>query len=116
MDRRRARMQGLLLTPFALGVLLFAAPVAAQDAGSRPDRVVDGVHHWSEVAIDASGLDHTPPAPDENREFAEQLGPGRSARAMAIVHIAIFEALNAIDGRYQSYAGIPGVRIPASAK
>ena len=46
--------------------------------------------HWNEVAIDASGLDHTPVAPGENRVFGEQLGPGRSSRAMAIVHIAIF--------------------------
>ena len=37
--------------------------------------------------------------------FGEQLGPGRSSRAMAIVHIAIFEAMNAIDRRFESYAG-----------
>ena len=36
-----------------------------------------------------------------DRVFGEQLGPGRSSRAMAIVHIAIFEAVNAIDGRYR---------------
>ena len=34
-------------------------------------------------------------------------GRGRAARAMAIVHIAIFEAVNAIDGGYQSYIGLP---------
>jgi hypothetical protein len=62
-----------------------------------------GLRHWNQIAIDASGLDHTPVAPNENRVFGEQLGPGRSSRAMAIVHIAIFDAVNAIVGGYRSY-------------
>ena len=56
------------------------------------------VRRWNEIAIDASGLDHTPVAPGENRVFGEQFGPGRASRAMAIVHIAIFDAVNAIAG------------------
>ena len=40
------------------------------------------------------------------RVFGEQLGPGRSSRAMAIVHIAMFDAVNAIARRYRSYTGI----------
>jgi hypothetical protein len=59
------------------------------------------VRHWNQVAIDASGLDHTPSG--ESDLFGEQLGPGRSARAVAIVHVAIFEAVNAIAGGYTSY-------------
>jgi hypothetical protein len=35
--------------------------------------------------------------------FGEQLGPGRASRAIAIVHIAIFDAVNAISGRWHSY-------------
>jgi hypothetical protein len=62
--------------------------------------------HWNEIAINASGLDHTPVAPGENRVFGEQLGPGRSSRAMAIVHIAIFDSINAIVGGYRSFTGI----------
>lgn len=65
--------------------------------------------HWNSVAIDASGLDHTPVPPGDPRIFGEQLGPGRSARAMAIVHIAIFDAINAIEGGFRSYTGIPRV-------
>jgi len=38
--------------------------------------------------------------------FGQQLGPLRTARAFSIVHIAIFEAVNAIKGRYQSYTGL----------
>jgi hypothetical protein len=71
--------------------------------------------HWNEIAIDASGLDHTPIVPGDNRTaFAEELGPGRSARAMAIVHIAVFDAVNAIVGGYESYTGIRRVRESSS--
>jgi hypothetical protein len=59
--------------------------------------------NWNQIAIDASGLDHTPVAPGETRVFGEQLGPTRSSRAMAIVHIAMFDAVNAIIGRCDSY-------------
>src|SRR5881409_3849284 len=37
--------------------------------------VLGQVLRWNRIAIDASGLDHTPPAPGENRVFHEQLGP-----------------------------------------
>src|SRR5256714_3303939 len=77
-----------------------------------PKKGLDSVHRWNQIAINASGLDHTPVAPGENRVFGEQLGPGRSSRAMAIVHIAIFDAINAILGGYQSYTGIESVPHP----
>jgi hypothetical protein len=64
------------------------------------------VRRWNEIAIDASGLDHTPVAMGENRNFGEQLGPGRSSRAVAIMQIAIFDAANAIVPRYWSYTGL----------
>jgi PAP2 superfamily len=82
------------------------APLTPQEvAGNVGDSMVM-LHHWNHVAIDASGLDHTPVAPGENRVFGEQVGPCRAARAEAIVHIAIFEAVNSIVGGYQSYVGI----------
>jgi hypothetical protein len=70
--------------------------------------------HWNEVAIDASGLDHTPNQPGDTYQFGAQLGPGRASRAMAIVHIAIFEAVNAIDGKYESYVGLEPIDKHAS--
>ena len=72
-----------------------------------PRRATSWVRHWNEIAIDASGLDHTPAAPGESRVFGEQLGPGRASRAMAIVHIAIFDAVNAIACGHQGYTGLP---------
>jgi PAP2 superfamily len=64
------------------------------------------IRHWNEIAINASGLDHTPVAVGENRTFGEQLGPVRASRAMAIVHIAVFDAVNAIAGGYKSYTEV----------
>ena len=75
----------------------------------------DALLRWNRIAIDASGLDHTPVAPGESRVFGEQYGPARASRAMAIVHIAIFDAVNAIAGGYRSYTGpFPGApgRLP----
>ena len=77
------------------------------------DPTKTGILRWNEIAINASGVDHTPLAPGENRVFGEQLGPCRAARAEAIVHIAMFDVVNAIVGGYRSYTGItnsaPGV-------
>jgi hypothetical protein len=75
----------------------------------RGEEATSALRYWSEVAIDASGFDHTPVAADETRVFGEQLGPGRASRAMAIVHIAIFDAVNAIAGHYISYTEISPV-------
>src|SRR2546426_6387885 len=64
----------------------------------RPRPSLDSVRHWNEIAIDASGIDHS--------LVREQFGPTRASRAMAIVHVAVFEAVNAIAGGYRSYAGL----------
>jgi PAP2 superfamily protein len=80
----------------------------AQNHPSFPERHsgADLIHRWNQIAIDASGLDHTPLGLNEARTFGEQIGPGRSSRAMAIVHIAMFDAINAVIPRYESYTGV----------
>jgi hypothetical protein len=83
-------------------------------APEPPKNAVDAIHRWNQIAVDASGLDHTPVAHGEMRTFGEQLGPGRSSRAMAIVHIAIFDSVNAVLGGYQSYTGLPKAKHPVS--
>jgi hypothetical protein len=86
--------------------------------GGSSDASLEALKHWNQVAIDTSGLDHTPVAPGEDRVFGEQLGPGRASKSMAGVHIAIFEAVNAIAGGYESYVGLgaapPGASMPAA--
>jgi PAP2 superfamily protein len=87
----------------ALGPRFNAAPHSPVPSRRAHRTGIDSVRYWNEIAINASGIDHTPVAAGENRVFGEQLGPGRSSRAMAIVHIAIFDAVNAITGGYRSY-------------
>ena len=93
----------------ALGPHYRESPDAQREQRRPPrDRSLRGmVRHWNEMAIDASGLDHTPVASGEPRVYGEQLGPARASRAMAIVHIAVFEAVNAVMRRHQSYVGLP---------
>ena len=94
----------------ALGGLYHENPYAQRaDRGKSPhDSTPMGMmRHWNEIAVNASGLDHTPVASGEQRVFGEQLGPARASRAMAIVHIAVFDAVNAIAKRYRSYTGLP---------
>jgi hypothetical protein len=83
----------------AFGPLYQAAPHLADSPRHGPRKGSESVRRWNQIAIDASGLDHTP-------GIREQLGPGRASRAMAIVHIAIFDALNAVVGEYESYTGV----------
>jgi len=53
------------------------------------------VDDCNQFTIDASGWDHA--------NAKEQLGPVKAARAMAMVHMGMFEALNAVENRCKSY-------------
>jgi len=88
----------------AFGPRYQAAPHldASPRHGPRPG--LDSVRRWNQITIDASGFDHA--------NAREQLGPCRASRAMAIVHIAMFDTINAVVGEYQSYTG---VRAPTGA-
>ncbi len=96
----------------AAGPLFNAAPHYPVPERYLRRPIVDLVRRWNEIAINATGLDHTPVAPGESRVFGEQLGPARASRAMGIVHVAIFDAVNAIEGGCHSYTNIG--RAPAS--
>jgi hypothetical protein len=70
---------------------------------------------WNHVALDMTSIDHTTagnkimvagypdPLPVFEPTYAEQFGPPRASRAMAILHLAMFEAANTVDSRYRSY-------------
>ena len=82
----------------------------------RGPGITDRLRHWNGIAIDASGLDHTPVPSGDPRVFGEQLGPGRSSRALAIVHIAMFDAVNAVVGGFQSYTRLRAASEDASVE
>src|SRR4029453_14550867 len=119
----------LLLLGLVLSILTFASatnhgfndifgplfhPAAHVPPLAGPRQGLDTLHRWNVIAINASGLDHTPVAPGENRVFGEQFGPGRASRAMAIIHIAMFDALDAVVGGYTSYTGTQALHGPTS--
>ena len=95
----------------SLGVIAIPATPAPQPK-RPPAEIGRALERWNVIANDASGLDHTPVAAGEDRQFGEQLGPTRASRAMAIVHVAMFEALNALDRRFTSYVGLPAANKP----
>ena len=90
----------------AFGALFNQTQPSAGNHHPPPPVSADSLHRWNLIAINASGLDHTPVAPGEDRIFGQQIGPGRSARAMAIVHIAMADAVSAIRGGFRSYTGV----------
>src|SRR5262245_17437323 len=57
----------------------------------------DPILHWNAIALDTEKADytlgHTP----------DQGGPTPDSRALAIVHAAMFDAVNSIDGRFSPY-------------
>ena len=65
---------------------------------------------WNEVALQATALDHTNPDQSDPSNpppyYGEQLGPPRTSRVLAIVHLAILEAVNTISPKYLSYRNV----------
>jgi hypothetical protein len=97
--------------------LLFVVLATVGVGAASPDTptgALPRLHHWHHVAIDSTGLDHAPADVGDPHVPGHHLGPGRSSRAMAIVHIAVFEVVNAIERRYESYLRLPAVGAAAS--
>ena len=77
---------------------LFAAS-PARPVPPPPEPNHDAVLDWNAIALQAVADDHTPwivPTPDQG-------GPTRTARALAVVHAAIYDAVNSIAGGYEPY-------------
>ena len=58
---------------------------------------------WNATALDAVALDSTPAGTGAPHAYGAQPGPARTARALAIVHIAIYDAVQSIAGTYVPY-------------
>ena len=105
-------MLAVLVLSIAIPARAFQSPNVGEVVDAPPPSTA--ILRWNKIAVDCSGLDHTPVAPGETRVFGEQVGPCRAARAMAIVHIAMFEAMNAIVGGFKSYITGPKKGGPGS--
>jgi hypothetical protein len=84
------------------GVILFQGHTpgpSPEPSAVTPRQSRDPVLYWNAVLLQANANDYDPAyvsAPD-------QKGPGKTARAFAIVHAAIYDAVNSIDGSYTPY-------------
>jgi hypothetical protein len=98
----------IVISSVLFGVAL-ATSARATQFGKHPEhgerRFRDPVLAWNAIALQAVADDHTgtfgPP---------DQGGPTRTARALAIVHAAIFDAVNSIDRSYQPYLTLVRLR------
>ncbi|WP_437902076.1 phosphatase PAP2 family protein [Sorangium sp. So ce327] len=95
MNRSAARWATISFA--ALTASLFGGPASAHvPEGDPPDR--DAVLDWNAVALDAVAEDTA------RARGRDQRGPTRVSRALAIVHAAIFDAVNSIVPRYEPYS------------
>jgi Vanadium chloroperoxidase N-terminal domain len=60
---------------------------------------MDAILYWNEVALDAVAQDFTP----KTTPKPEQGGPTKTSRALAIVHLGMYDAYNGIANQYQPY-------------
>ena len=67
--------------------------------------MLDSILHWNQVALDAAKADFSSSDPSVNPS-PEQGGPTRTSRALAMVHVAMYDAYVGIKGgpKYLSYA------------
>lgn len=96
------------ISPFAAGRTGgLGAPLDVTPAHNATTRLLT----WNRVAMQVTALDH---AHGPNEKY-DQLGPHRSSRAIAMVHIAMYDAVNAITRRYASYTGMPDAEVPRAS-
>ena len=89
----------------AIMLAVCVAPVwGDSDSGgdSDSDSDIDVILEWNAVALEVNAIDHTAlDAPGD--QLSDTQGPPNSARALAMVHAAMFDAYNSIDRRYTKY-------------
>jgi hypothetical protein len=84
------------------------ALIGDRTAPRIPASTLDRFLMWTEIALDTNALDYVPflddpDHPGKKKAPAEQFGPHKSSRAIAMVQIAMFEAINARTQKYASY-------------
>lgn len=90
------------LSWFGISIVLLIGMVVPA-SGDRPDVILE----WNAVALKANLIDHNGLDTPGNL-LSDTQGPPASARVLAIVHAAMFDAYNSVKPRYTSYL----VRVP----
>ena len=67
----------------------------AQELGASGDPLSELIF-WHELALNSTALDHAPGAVPGLNAAQEQPGPPRTSRAMAMIHLAMFESVNGL--------------------
>ena len=89
-----------LITHLTLAISCVA--VAIDPFLFQGDAEVDVILEWNAVALNTNALDHggaTEPA----QHGSDTQGPRASARALAMVHIAMFDAYNSVNHKFTPY-------------
>ncbi len=104
--RHASRIGSLLLL-----VLCMVSPLSLRAATPTDPKGHDAILHWNAIALKVVADDHsgTYGAPENG-------GPTRASWALAIVHIAMFDAVNAIDGSFEPYIPVTQSPINGASK
>lgn len=92
-----------------LGTVATAVPAVAQSENASPNASRNqrtakaSILKWHEVMLDVHSRSQTPGQVGAGQNG----GPLRSTRGYAMTQIAVFDAINAFDGKYTSYNNIP---------
>lgn len=95
----------------------FSGCIDDDDDDDQSSNIASGLislRSWNSIAVDASGLDHAPSNVGPPHTQGEQLGPCRSSRAMAIVHIAMYDAVMSILKTHQRFTNVADAPTTAS--
>src|SRR5262245_57645245 len=74
-----------------------AAHLTVEQLEARCLLSVDPILEWNAVALEANRISYS------GNVVNDQVGPTRSSRALAIVHVAMFDAWNSINQKFTSY-------------
>lgn len=86
------------------GLILVLLILAGCGGGDSSHGSAAAVLRWNEIVQRVTGVDHERIYPDEDpRGGGWQFGPTRTSRAVAIVQIAVADAVAAITGAYAPY-------------
>jgi membrane-associated phospholipid phosphatase len=95
----KGRRKHPMVSKYTLATLFALLPFAlTSPARAQTDTTLQRLIHWNTVTLDAEAADKSLASPDE-------VGPARTGRAFAMVHIAMYDAVVAINGGFASYTG-----------